>query len=262
MRVVHITGRDILFPKLVGTFTVGPVSSILSVLSIFAILTESGLAGIRSIYIPVAVIANSNLGRFPVLPNSLFPGIRSVHKPVAIIADGDRRRHGILSVLSIFAILTESGFASISSVNIPVAIIANGDCRRYSITTIRSVFTVFTILTVTPTCADTGILFSDKPVAVITYMRCLSVLSAGSGQETPEILYRVVFGGPFLAGIMRVVHATAGNHVFPLLESTLTILPVFAIFSLEKLEEVSDFCLILRPVDGSIRNFFLPKLVG
>ena len=259
MRVVHITGRDILFPKLVGTFTVGSVSSILSVLSIFAILTESGLACIRSIYIPVAVIANGNLGRFPVLPNGLFPGIRSVHKPVAVIADGDRRRHGILSVLSIFAILTESRLACIRSVNIPVAVIANGDCRRYSITTIRS---VFTILTVTPTCADTGILFPNEPVAVITYMRCLSVLSAGSGQETPEILYRVVFGGPFLAGIMRVVHATAGNHVFPLLESTLTILPVFAIFSLEKLEEVSDFCLILRPVDGSIRNFFLPKLVG
>ena len=46
------------------------------------------------------------------------------------------------------------------------------------------------------------------------------------------------------------------------LSEALTILPVFAIFSLEKLEEVSDFCLILRPVDGSIRNFFLPKLVG
>ena len=62
-------------------------------------------------------------------------------------------------------------------------------------------------------------------------MGCLSVLATGTGQEAPEVLYRIIFGRPLFIWIMRIIHTTVRNHLFPLLEGALPVLTVLAILT-------------------------------
>lgn len=66
----------------------------------------------------------------------------------------------------------------------------------------------------------------------------------------------------FAAGVVRIIHIAVGNHILPLVKSTLSVFPVFPVISFKILEKVRNFRPVFRPVYRSIRYFFFPKLIG
>ena len=250
MRIIHFTGCDVFFPKFIGTLsvrTIRAVCTICSVCTILTVFTERRLSGIRTVDIPVTILANGHFRRFPVGTDGFLTRIRTVYEPVAVITDGNRRRHAV------FSIRARGFLTGVHAIDKPVVVSTDGYGRRHGIFTVRTVLARFSLR------GNARILISYKPMAVITDMRCLAALAGSACEEIPEILHRIVAGRPFAAGVVRIIHTAVGNHILPLVKSTLSVFPVI---SFKILEKVRNFRPVFRPVYRSVRYFFFPKLIG
>ena len=253
MRIVHFTGCDVFFPKFIGALSVRTICAVCTICSVCTILTgftERRLSGIRTIDIPVTVLANGHLRRFPVGTNGFFTRICTVYEPVAVITDGNRGRHAV------FSIRARGFLTGVHTIDKPVVVSTDGYGRRHGIFTVRTVLARFSLR------GNARILISNKPMAVIADMRCLAALAGSACEEIPEILHRIIAGRPFAAGVVRIIHTAVGNHILPLVKSALSVFSVFPVISFKILEKVCNFRLVFRPVYRSVRYFFFPKLIG
>ena len=112
-----------------------------------------------------------------------------------------------------------------------------------------------------------GVVVADPPVAVGSYVRCLSGLSGRPGEEAPEVLDRRGDGGPLLTLLVGVVDYSLLDESSPLIIGAQTVgtvgtvASVSAVLTLEELEEVHDRRGALVPWDGAVGYADLPHLI-